>query len=287
MRIVLLALLCSLSLPTLANPYADMSAPELRRAISEIPDVFEENWYQIEILAFSRKDPVSDEYWRLDQQPDLNRDALIRLDGESPQAPEHADSIDQQAIGYGAWKTLEGALPLTNTAEQMSRAGDRILLHRVWRQPVRERAHAFAVLVEGGDVLPEPTTIMPESGDEVSSAELSGPAMDDSGRITTLPELESVQEDGVATEIRELQGALRFHLSRYLHLEPLLWYGSDTDTGQRVWVKIDQNRRMRSEELHYLDHPLFGLLVRITPWKHPEQKKLDDLKAALKSKDFR
>ncbi|MCK5874471.1 MAG: hypothetical protein KAG82_07265 [Alcanivoracaceae bacterium] len=286
MRIALLALLCSLSLPTLANPYADMSAPELRRAISEIPAVFQENWYQIEILAFARKQPVSDEYWRLDQQPDLNRSALIRLDSESPQAPEHADNVDQQAIGYGAWKTLEGALPLTNTKEQMNRAGDRILLHQAWRQPVRERAHAFAVLIEGGNVLPAPMVIA-EPDDDANAAAPDSAVLDSRGQITSLPKLETEEEGITAVEIRELQGALRFHLSRYLHLEPLLWYGSDTDSNQRVWVKIDQNRRMRSEELHYLDHPLFGLLVRITPWKHPEQKKLDELNAALKSKETR
>lgn len=286
MRIALLALLCSLSLPTLANPYADMSAPELRRAISEIPAVFQENWYQIEVLAFSRKDPVSDEYWRLDQQPDLNRDALIQLDSESPLAPDHVDNIDRQALGYGAWKTVEGALSLTNSAEQMSRAGDRILLHQAWRQPVRERAHAFAVLIEGGDVLPEPL-LMPEVGTDANASGPDQPVMDSSGQMTTLPELDTAEDNIPAREIRQLQGALRFHLSRYLHLEPLLWYGSDTDANQRIWVKIDQNRRMRSEELHYLDHPLFGLLVRITPWKHPEQKKLDELNAALKSKETR
>ncbi len=286
MRIVLLALLCSFSLPALANPYADMSAPELRRAISEIPAVFQENWYQIETLAFSRKQPVSDEYWRLDQKPDLNRDALIRLDSESPQVPEHADNLDRQAISYGAWQTFEGTLPLSNTAEQMRRAGDRILLHRAWRQPVREKAHAFAVLIEGGKVLPEPVVI-PQSGNDMTAAGLDLPAMDTSGKLTTLPQLETKEGNNAAVEIRELQGALRFHLSRYLHLEPLLWYGSDTDSNQRIWVKIDQNRRMRSEELHYLDHPLFGLLVRITPWKHPEQKKLDDLNAALKRKEAR
>ncbi|ARN75574.1 hypothetical protein BST96_16560 [Oceanicoccus sagamiensis] len=31
-----------------------------------------------------------------------------------------------------------------------------------------------------------------------------------------------------------------------------------------------QSRRMRSNELHYIDHPLMGLLVRITPYEFPE-----------------
>lgn len=34
-------------------------------------------------------------------------------------------------------------------------------------------------------------------------------------------------------------------------------------------VKMDKPRRMRSRELHYLDHPLFGLLIRITPYRLP------------------
>jgi hypothetical protein len=285
MRTALIALLCCLALPALANPYSNMSAPELRRAIAEIPAVMQENWYQIEVLAFARKQPASDEYWRLDQQPDLNRPALVKLDSEAPSVPDHADDIDRRALNYGAWRTLESGLPLTDTAERLRRAGDRVLLHRAWRQPVRERARAFPVLIEGGNILPPRAAS--ESSD--SNAQVTGnqPVRDASGRITSLPELELKDPTTFSTEIRELQGALRFHLSRYLHVEPQLWYGSDRSSGQRVWVKIDQNRRMRSEELHYLDHPLFGLLVRITPWKHAEQKKLDELKAALKSKEVR
>ncbi|MEH6650075.1 MAG: CsiV family protein [Motiliproteus sp.] len=34
-------------------------------------------------------------------------------------------------------------------------------------------------------------------------------------------------------------------------------------------VKMDKPRRMRSRELHYLDHPVFGLLIRITPYRLP------------------
>jgi hypothetical protein len=31
-------------------------------------------------------------------------------------------------------------------------------------------------------------------------------------------------------------------------------------------VVMQQNRKMRSGELHYLDHPLMGVLIKITPW---------------------
>ena len=30
---------------------------------------------------------------------------------------------------------------------------------------------------------------------------------------------------------------------------------------------MQQSRRMRSGELHYLDHPVFGLAIKVTPYK--------------------
>lgn len=38
---------------------------------------------------------------------------------------------------------------------------------------------------------------------------------------------------------------------------------------QYLRVQLNQPRRMRSGELHYLDHPMFGLLIRITPYELP------------------
>ena len=34
-------------------------------------------------------------------------------------------------------------------------------------------------------------------------------------------------------------------------------------------VVIDESRRMRSNELHYLDHPLFGMVIKITSYEAP------------------
>jgi hypothetical protein len=30
--------------------------------------------------------------------------------------------------------------------------------------------------------------------------------------------------------------------------------------------RLQQSRRMRSNEVHYLDHPLFGIIVQVTPY---------------------
>ena len=37
-------------------------------------------------------------------------------------------------------------------------------------------------------------------------------------------------------------------------------------------VVIDESRRMRSNELHYLDHPLFGMVIKVTPYEAPIQE---------------
>ena len=36
------------------------------------------------------------------------------------------------------------------------------------------------------------------------------------------------------------------------------------------YIRLDQSRRLRSSELHYLDHPELGVLVKVTPVVAPE-----------------
>jgi acyl carrier protein phosphodiesterase len=40
-------------------------------------------------------------------------------------------------------------------------------------------------------------------------------------------------------------------------------------------IPIEQRRRMRSGELHYVDHPLVGILVMVTPWEFPAAAKAE------------
>ncbi len=102
-------------------------------------------------------------------------------------------------------------------------------------------------------------------------------------------------------EILPLDGTIKLVVSRYLHLHTDLYYttevqwqdedtsGSDTprasgeteaaaaglsgmsnisrgpDGQPMLSYGMHQERRMRSGELHYLDHPVLGLLVKVTP----------------------
>jgi hypothetical protein len=81
----------------------------------------------------------------------------------------------------------------------------------------------------------------------------------------------------------ELQGELAVTLGRYLHTSARLWFAPDSTTiaprGQ--FAQMSQSRRMRSATLHYFDHPLFGMIVRIDKVEYPST--LEDIFLAFKT----
>ena len=77
-----------------------------------------------------------------------------------------------------------------------------------------------------------------------------------------------------------VQGTLKLILGRYLHIHTNLLYkrlkNSYTQSTPVIHsnifneFKIKSQRRMRSNELHYIDHPLLGILILVTPIKQLE-----------------
>ena len=267
------------------NPYLGVPATELRTRIAAFDaQVREQSWYQVEVIAFARRQPVSGEYWRLDQQPRLSASGVIQPGSGSVLLPEQADEADRKAVAQGAWKWLPAdQLMLNDMIKPMERDGDyRILLHGGWRQPMRERGRAFPIMITGGKALP-PTSPSPvaDQGPDPLPAATPVPPLNPTLQFNSVDGAE--QYNLMPFSEPEFQATLRLHLARYLHVEPDAWLARTSDAGQRYWVQINQKRRMRGEELHYLDHPLFGLLLRMTPWKTPEQQQLEKLEQALKA----
>jgi hypothetical protein len=72
---------------------------------------------------------------------------------------------------------------------------------------------------------------------------------------------------------QELDGTIKFYLTRFLRLDLNLLFrdiSGATFLGQpEVFLtpvyRIDDQRRMRSNEVNYIDHPKFGALVRVSP----------------------
>ncbi len=72
----------------------------------------------------------------------------------------------------------------------------------------------------------------------------------------------------------ELEGAIRFSMSRYLHLDVNLLFrpNSPNDPAPGVF-RISEQRRVKSQETQYFDHPRFGALVRVMPVEKPGKDK--------------
>lgn len=90
----------------------------------------------------------------------------------------------------------------------------------------------------------------------------------------------------ISTEAGDLDGTVVFYLSRFLHLDVKLLLkdmnsedripgaeehnavaNADKTATQNMLMayRIDESRRIRSNEINYFDHPKFGVLVQITP----------------------
>jgi hypothetical protein len=92
----------------------------------------------------------------------------------------------------------------------------------------------------------------------------------------------------------KLEGHVAVTVGRYLHLAATLWYHADnlglapvplpisilanraqppSQVDARLHMVLHESRRMRSGDLHYLDHPKFGVIVRIDPIEIPDELK--------------
>jgi hypothetical protein len=92
-----------------------------------------------------------------------------------------------------------------------------------------------------------------------------------------LPEEQSVAFDLGSLGVTNPRGTVRVYLSRFLHVSLDLTYqdGADsavpTSDGELKEIslapryRLVTQRQVRSGELHYFDHPAFGVLVKITP----------------------
>lgn len=72
----------------------------------------------------------------------------------------------------------------------------------------------------------------------------------------------------------EVDGALRFYLSRFLlvdlnlNLREIAGAEADGGPGKEALVyHLNEHRRVKISEIHYFDHPKFGALVRVAPVK--------------------
>jgi len=163
---------------------------------------------------------------------------------------------------------------LTSEVEKISKSKThRVIFHTVWRQPGLDKKLALPIHFKR-EILAAPVAgeNNPTQNTEATSS------------------FETTDNKPLPSSI--LEGLLRVTLARYLHLEAELTYQNKipeiTDTDNPFAILDNENERnemqkqgvihlkqkrhrIRSNELHYVDHPVLGILIRITPYEKPEK----------------
>lgn len=164
---------------------------------------------------------------------------------------------------------------LTDAANKIKAAGrHRLLSHQVWLQKLdtKEKAQAIAVLagqenlgfyeVSGSITLHKSRYLHIES----NLWRVLFTNDPDEAINVTLPYI-SADTQRLSSEESSIAGS---DFDRTLSLENDEEISFDTGRLQpkiKVVSALRHNRRMRSNEIHFLDHPLFGVIIQLTPYQ--------------------
>ncbi|GGY71002.1 hypothetical protein GCM10011613_14440 [Cellvibrio zantedeschiae] len=197
-----------------------------------------ERMYQVELIVFARAETNPQEHWPTD----------VKLS-----YPENLVSLKNESNPDGFSLLPSAERSLNSQAATLARSGTYTLLyHQAWRQMIYARK--TNIFISGGKTF---------GGHQ------------------------------------ELEGSIALSVGQFLKIQTNLWLsqfvpaGTNltdtwpelpslpfTDTAQsdknqdyliKRIVKVSQDRSMRSNEVHYIDHPLLGIIVKIIPYE-PDSK---------------
>ena len=228
-----------------------------------------DRWYEVEVLVFSHLNAdASVEKWP------ANDAVSISLDGAVPApntvttplvgaAPSAQELLRLAAVPSAQYKLQDAFKTLSRSRNY------RPLLHTAWRQPIGTGKNNFKVRLVGGK--------------------------DYASRYGVQGKLLSSGDEPAAEGLWEIDGYVRLSASRFLHAETemlfrrptvtplaatttapttgtsesnLTWQTGDSMASDEDWLQFfqfSQSRRLKSNELHYFDHPMFGLLIVLRP----------------------
>lgn len=263
----------------------------------------EERWYQVEIILFSQNNPDyrESELWPVDfALPDLEKSR------ELVKAEKHNASQPASLLPEPFSLVSNDALQLADTAQRIKHASDvELVLHLGWLQPGLAEDQAVAVhlydgmLEQAGQASGEKSealsTRTPETASLASNEMTPLPKLDGTLRLV-LSRYLHLETDlvwreplpaalpGFAADMPLLNDSLETPATAALTEVPVPAGNSDIDSALQSEQEIaettpqmaalnyqvfrlQQSRRMRSSEIHYLDHPLFGIVALVTPYE--------------------
>lgn len=203
----------------------------------------EVRYYDVELIIFedlAQKDRLS-EIWptSVDQTlPESEKEIEIGQPYPGPVPKEFKPAYTFKPLSKDKYKLDKEAKLIDDSSSR------RVLLHTAWRQPGMGWENAINVHLK--KTIPG-----------------------------TVGETAAGDNAILAGEAGELEGYVKVILSRYLHVDTDMAFRTQPqtdvfdfseDTREPVAYRLKQlRRRIRSTELHYLDNPVLGMLIMMTP----------------------
>ena len=185
--------------------------------------------FNVELIVYAQLQPAAaNEQWSMPQSLPATDRALL--------------------IGEQGSRMLDGPRSMQAIADTIRRSKQyRALLHWNWQQSANTAAQAQAMLIQIPADASLPITELPEH--------LSRLAMH-----SLLPSADSLASMQIQTTPL-LNGTLKLIVDSIMQVDVDLLY---RDASIAVPIQLKESRRLRSGELHYLDHSRFGVIVRVT-----------------------
>ena len=259
-----------------------------------------DTWYQVELIVFSHPAGNDAEQW--DATPNLAYPSASRLLADEVSAPIVTSQPEQGAPTAPLQPAELTILPssqqaLRNKAAAIQRSSRyQILFHEAWNQQMTDQANALPIVLDrsgDGGAWPElqgtiklyvarylylETNLWLNTRGEYlpGSWRMPAPPIGPSSLIFEAPEpeleleLEQPQRETITAdpaidlESQRVPSTLITITKRAETLEPIYPF--------RHAVRLHQTRRMRSGEVHYIDHPMLGVIVKITPLPDPRSQ---------------
>jgi hypothetical protein len=232
-------------------------------------------YYNVEIVIFEHEnaDKQHEEDWTAPRLEEDSEQAELThelgqsyvMEAESPYKPELMFT-----------PVPEQEYQLTEQARKIDESSSRrVLMHTAWRQPGLSRQQAIRVLFKK----------------PLGDAQTAATATSNPPATLATPGSPALQQPPY------LEGGIKVMLSRYLHVDANILYHKQLpaiqvispesepanpaneyieDSARYTVYQMNQlRRRMRSSELHYIDHPVIGMLVYITPHELPQEPEVE------------
>lgn len=289
----------------------------------------EERWYRIELLIFANEGTATAEQWPA--TPDLAYPEAARFlvdpqqveaNREGFEGTSDIDSYGRQILGFPVDELSttepsidEPSISVTPTpfitlptdsrefygkAAYMQRSGNyTTLFHESWVQPVQAAGEALPIIIDrSGDTQQWPelqgsiklhiarylhleTNLWLNTPGDYLPGEwrMPAPPLGPLSLIIEEPDLDVIED---ATSTASLQPALNDDAIEIAVLDDEVAGTQLTTEPTYPWrhaVLLDQSRRMRSGEVHYIDHPMLGVVIKLTPLDAEQLLELADAEA--------